>query len=72
MSGAGREDPPVDRLRAAVRLISNHEAVARFAARGCGSEGKPPVTAPLSDPNAQAGTQYIPAVDAGRLALPLG
>ena len=31
--GAG-EDPPLDRLRAAARLVDNHEAVARFAARG--------------------------------------
>lgn len=65
MGGTGKEDERLDRLRAATRLIDNHEAVVRFAARGCGTEGNPPVMAPLSDPNAQPGLQYVPAVDAG-------
>lgn len=59
------EDPPVDRLRAAMRLIDNHTAVVRFAARGCGSEGRRPVSAPLSDPTAKPGERYLPDVDAG-------
>ena len=62
--GAG-EDPPLDRLRAAMRLVSNHEAVVRFAARGCGSPGRRPVSAPLSDPSATPGEDYLPDVDAG-------
>lgn len=59
------EDPPLDRLRAAARLVGNHEAVARFAARGCGSEGRRPVSAPLSDPTARPGEESVPDVDAG-------
>ena len=62
--GAG-EDPPLDRLRAAARLVENHEAVARFAARGCGSPGRQPVSAPLSDPTAKPGEEFLPDVDAG-------
>lgn len=62
--GAG-ENPPLDRLRAAARLVDNHEAVARFAARGCGSQGRRPVSAPLSDPSAKPGEEFIPDVDAG-------
>ena len=59
------EDPPLDTLRAAARLVGNHEAVARFAARGCGRPGRRPVSAPLADPSAEAGEAYLPAVDAG-------
>ena len=59
------ERPEEDRLRAAARLVDNHSAVVRFAARGCGQEGNKPVTAPLSDPSAKPGENHIPAVDAG-------
>ena len=45
--------------------MENHEAVVKFAARGCGQQGNPPVNAPLSDPNAKPGMQYVDAVDAG-------
>lgn len=46
--------------------MENHEAVVKFAARGCGQQGSPPVNAPLSDPNAKPGMQYVDAVDAGQ------
>ncbi|KAL0020433.1 hypothetical protein WJX77_002865 [Trebouxia sp. C0004] len=59
------EDPNLDKLRAVHRLVENHEAVVKFAARGCGQQGSPPVNAPLSDPNAKPGMQYVDAVDAG-------
>ena len=45
-------------------LVSNHAAVARFAARGCGRRGDKPVSAPLSDPTARPNDEYVPAVDA--------
>ncbi|CAL8471991.1 g11533 [Coccomyxa elongata] len=59
------ENPVLDRLRAAARLVGNHEAVVRFAARGCGKPGRRPVSAPLSDPTATPGETYLDAVDAG-------
>ncbi|KAK9819179.1 hypothetical protein WJX81_001160 [Elliptochloris bilobata] len=58
------EDPPVDTLRAAARLVGNHAAVTRFAARGCGRPGRRLVSAPLADPTAEPGEAYLPAVDA--------
>ena len=61
------EDPDMDRLRAVQRLVDNHEAVTKFAARGCGQQGSPPVNAPLSDPNARPGMDHLHAVDAGQL-----
>ncbi len=64
MCAAG-EHPDLDKLRAVHRLVENHEAVVKFAARGCGQQGNPPVNAPLSDPNAKPGMQYVDAVDAG-------
>lgn len=60
------EEPDMDRLRAVQRLVDNHEAVAKFAARGCGQQGSPPVNAPLSDPYAKPGMQHLDAVDAGQ------
>ena len=65
------EQPDMDRLRAVQRLVDNHEAVTKFAARGCGQQGSPPVNAPLSDPNARPGMAHIDAVDAGQPGLAL-
>ena len=47
-------------------MIGNAEAVARFAARGCGESGTRPVAAPLSDPTAvvDEANPALPAVDA--------
>lgn len=60
--------PPVDdahaRVEAAERLLRNHEAVSRFAARGVGQAGFPPVGAPLADPRAKPADAVVPAVDA--------
>jgi glutathione S-transferase len=36
------DNPPVDTTRASARLIRNHEAVARFAARQLGPQGAEP------------------------------
>ena len=47
--------------------MDNHEAVTRFAARGVGEPGNQPVWAPLSDPGAKPGEEYLPAVNAGAL-----
>eukprot|EP00798_Chlamydomonas_sp_ICE-L_P023466 gene23465-17292_t len=38
------ENPPADRVEAAVRLIRNHGPVARFALRGPGKPGRPPLS----------------------------
>ena len=62
----------MDRFRAVARLVANRKAVVPFAARGCGKEGARPVMAPLSDPNAEPGVQYIDAVDAGMHPWRLG
>merc|ERR1711990_955883 len=43
--------------------IHNHQAIARFAARGAGKQGMPPVMAPLADPNAVPNDSVVPAVD---------
>lgn len=56
-------DPQAARREAAERLLANHVAVARFAARGLGRAGKPPVSAPLSDPRASFDEAVLPLVD---------
>jgi hypothetical protein len=61
--GAG-DNPPVDTTRAAQALVSNHAAVCKFAARGAGRSGSRPVSAPLSDPSAEAADAALPHVDA--------
>lgn len=58
------EAPESDRARAAFRLVSNHAAVARFAARGAGQPGARPVSAPLSDPSAEPNEGVVEHVDA--------
>ena len=63
-NSSGGENAEADRLEAAEGLISNHTAVTRFAARGCGTRGTRPVSAPLSDPTATPGVMHIDAVDA--------
>lgn len=58
------EDPARDRLRAAAKLVGNHEAVTKFALRGVGKPGPRPVSAPLADPTAIPGMEYVVEVDA--------
>ncbi|WIA38465.1 hypothetical protein OEZ86_001788 [Tetradesmus obliquus] len=58
------ENPPVDRLAAAARLVANHAAVGRFALRGAGQPGPRPVSAPLADPSGVAALQHEAAMDA--------
>ena len=58
------ESPPIDRLKAATKLVSNHVNVTKFALRGVGARGPRPVAAPLSDPTAIPGTEYEAEVDA--------
>ena len=62
----------MDRVEAAAKLVGNHDAVTRFAARGCGKAGAAP-SPPLSDPTAVPGEAHLPAVDAAlrRVALEL-
>lgn len=60
----GGDSPEKDRLEACLRLVKNHGPVTRFAARGCGTPGRRPVSAPLSDPTAQPGETHLPDVDA--------
>ena len=47
------------RRQAAERLLANHEDVVRFAARGAGRPGFPPVSAEFSDPNATPSEEAV-------------
>lgn len=58
------DTPSIDCPRLPCVQVSNHAAVARFAARGAGSPGPRPVSAPLADPSAVAADQAVPAMDA--------
>jgi glutathione S-transferase len=58
------QDASAARREAAERLTANHEAVVRFAARGLGKPGFPPVSAELSDPRATPDEAALPLVDA--------
>mmetsp|Transcript_5968 Transcript_5968/g.15363 ORF Transcript_5968/g.15363 Transcript_5968/m.15363 type:complete len:531 (+) Transcript_5968:148-1740(+) len=59
------ESPAVDTTEAAAKMVANHAAIARFAARAVGKPGSKPVSAPLSDPTASPGLEHLEAVDAG-------
>lgn len=52
------------RREAVAQLLANAEAVVKFAARGLGEPGVPPVTADLADPNAKPNEAYVPLLDA--------
>jgi len=56
-------DEKVAKREAVDRLIANHANVARFAARGAGKKGLPPVSAALSDPNATPDEGVIASLD---------
>ena len=49
--------------QAVERVSANHENIVKFAARGAGQPGFPPVSAPLADPNAISDDGVRPAVD---------
>ena len=51
------------RHEAAFELISNHENVVRFAARGVGEPGEKRFQAPLADPYAKPNEEAVAAVD---------
>jgi len=63
LGGFGQDEDAAKR-EAAERIIANHKAVVRFAARAGGGAGFPPVSAPLSDPRAGVFEASIPQVDA--------
>lgn len=58
------EDPQVDALEAATRILENKDAIIRFALRGCGEPGARPVWAELSDPTAVSAVEYQQDFDA--------
>eukprot|EP00980_Cylindrotheca_fusiformis_P030083 scaffold24330_cov127-Cylindrotheca_fusiformis.AAC.1 len=58
------QDEAAAKREAAERLSFNHKAIVSFAARGAGTKGMPPVSAPLSDPNARPNDSVISSVDA--------
>ncbi|KAI8471411.1 MAG: glutathione S-transferase [Monoraphidium minutum] len=58
------EQPHLDRLEAAARLVSNNAAITRFSLRGPGRPGPRPVSAPLADPTGVAAAEHGPAMDA--------
>lgn len=62
LKGLGQSDEAA-RREAAERLIANHEAVVRFAARGFKGPGMPPVSARLSDPYVKVDGEALPIVD---------
>ena len=58
------DDPELDRLVAAARLVSNREAVTKFALRGAGKRGPRPVSAPLCDPTALPALEFTQEMEA--------
>ena len=57
-------DEEAAKREAVERISANHEAIAKFAARGAGKKGMPPVMAPLSDPYATPSEAVVESVDA--------
>ncbi len=56
-------DDEAARHTAAYQLITNHESVVRFAARGASDPGRPAYQAELADPNAEPNDAYCAAID---------
>lgn len=56
-------DEMTARREAVERVSANHESIVKFAARGAGKKGMPPVSAPLADPNATPSDAVKGAVD---------
>lgn len=55
-------DEATARREAVERLSFNHGAIVKFASRGAGRKGIPPVSAPLADPNASSNDAVQAAV----------
>ena len=62
-SWAHGDDSGAAKREAVERLTHNHEAIVKFAARGAGKKGMPPVMAALADPNAQPGAAAEAGID---------
>lgn len=56
-------DEDLARREAVERLSYNHKNIVAFAARGAGSKGMPPFSAPLADPNAKSNESVYSSVD---------
>ena len=56
-------DESAAKREAAERLSFNHKNIVLFAARGAGSKGMPPFSAPLADPNATPNESVYQSVD---------
>jgi glutathione S-transferase len=56
-------DENAAKREAAERLSFNHKNIVLFAARGAGSKGMPPFSAPLADPNATPNESVYQSVD---------
>jgi len=63
-SWAYGDDDSAAKREAVERLSYNHKAIVRFASRGGGKKGMPPVQAPLSDPNATSNDAVLIGIDA--------
>lgn len=60
---AASDDTAAQR-EAVERVSANFDAIVKFAARGAGRKGMPPVSAPLADPNAVPSPAVEPSVSA--------
>jgi len=63
-SWANGDDDKAAKREAVERLSYNHDAIVRFASRGAGKKGMPPVMAPLADPNATPNEPVQIGIDA--------